>query len=80
MSDIQNKNSLGLWYWSMTYKQRLLCWIVSIALIFVYGTGLIFFVPLLYCQLGKERYSKGSVDNTQKPEQDNVSRRETKIF
>lgn len=58
MSDTQNKNSLGRWYWSMTYRQRVLCWIVSIGSIIVYGIGIVFVILLLYCQLGKERYSK----------------------
>lgn len=50
------KRSLGGWYWSMTRNQRLLAWIVSIALIPVYLVGCIGIVLLLYCQLGKERY------------------------
>ncbi len=49
--------SLGDWYWSMTKNQRLLAWIVSIALIPVYLVGCIGVVLLLYCQLGKERYA-----------------------
>lgn len=59
MSNIDNKKFTGLghWYWSMTVKQRKLCWIVSILSIVLWGIGLIGIVILLYCQFGKERYN-----------------------
>lgn len=43
------------WYNEMTDKQRILVWVVSAGMIFVFGTGLILCAGLLYLHFGQER-------------------------
>lgn len=61
MANIQDsdKKGLGVWYWTMTQKQKILCWVVAVILLIVPWANIVGFIALVllfYCQLGKERY------------------------